>query len=54
MLGTAITISLIIGFVGGFLAYWACRVGYKALIEVLNEEKNTKKEPLAYTPTKVS
>lgn len=49
MLGTAITLSLLIGFTLGFMSYWACRVGYKALIEVLEDEKSTKKEPLAYT-----
>lgn len=52
MLGKAITISLVIGFILGFIAYHATRVGYKLLLEVL--EENTKKEPLAYTPTKVS
>lgn len=48
MLNVAITISLIIGFILGFVSYWACRVGYKALLEVL-EEKKQKKDPLAYS-----
>lgn len=54
MLSIAITISLIIGFLLGFIAYHATRVGYKLLIEALEEGKSIKKEPLAYTPTKVS
>lgn len=44
MLGKAITISLVIGFILGFIAYHATRVGYKLLLEVL--EESTKK-PLA-------
>ena len=48
MLSKAIALSLLIGFTLGFMSYWACRVGYKAVLEVL-EEKSTKKEPLAYT-----
>ena len=52
MLSVAITISLVIGFILGFIAYHATRSGYKLLLEVL--EENTQKEPLAYTPTKVS
>lgn len=48
MVGTAITLSLLIGFTLGFISYWACRVGYKEFIRVLEEEKSIKKEPLAY------
>lgn len=48
MLNAAITISLVIGFILGFIAYHATRVGYKLLLEVLEEEKSTKK-PLAYS-----
>lgn len=47
MVGTAITLSLLIGFTLGFISYWACRVGYKELMRVLEEEKNAKKIPLA-------
>lgn len=49
MVGTAITLSLLIGWLLGFVSYYAVRVGYKALIEVLEEEKMQKKESLAYT-----
>lgn len=49
MLSAAIAISLVIGFFIGFCSYWACRVGYKLLTEVLEEEKNAKKEPLEYS-----
>ncbi|MFL2134180.1 hypothetical protein [Desemzia sp. FAM 24101] len=44
MLSAAIIISLIIGWVLGFITYFAVRTGYKLLIEVLEE---TQKEPLA-------
>lgn len=40
----AISISAI-SFSLGFISFWACRVGYKALIEVLKEEN---KESEAY------
>lgn len=54
MLSIAITISLVIGWILGLLSYFGFRIGYKMLVEILEEEKSTKKEPLAYTPTKVS
>lgn len=47
MLGKAIAISLVIGWVLGFVTFFGVRSGYKLLLEVL--EENTKKEPLAYT-----
>lgn len=49
MLGTAILLSLLIGWFWGFVTYFGVRTGYKVLIEVLEEEKSAKKEPLAYT-----
>lgn len=42
----AITVSLFIGWILGFLSYWAVRTGIHALREVVNEEKDIKK-PLA-------
>lgn len=54
MLGTAIVSSLVIGWFLGFVTYFGVRTGYKEWMKVLEEEKSTKKEPLAYTPTKVS
>lgn len=46
MLSTAIVSSLIIGFVLGFIAYHATRVGVR---ECRSLKKWTKKEPLAYS-----
>lgn len=39
MLSAAITISLIIGWILGLLSYFGFRIGYKMLVEVLEEEK---------------
>lgn len=39
MLNAAITISLVIGFILGFIAYHATRVGYKLLKAELEEGK---------------
>lgn len=39
MLSIAITISLVIGWILGLLSYFGFRIGYKMLVEVLEEEK---------------
>lgn len=49
MLAEAIVISLIIGWFLGFITYFGFKTGYKLLMEVLEEEKMQKKEPLAST-----
>lgn len=49
MLGTSITISLIIGWFLGFISYFGFKIAYKEWMKVLEEEKSAKKEPLAYT-----
>lgn len=48
MLGIAMTV-FVLGFLLGFVTYFGVRTGYKEWMKVLEEEKSTKKEPLAYT-----
>lgn len=43
----AIVMSLIIGWFLGFVSYWACRVGYKTLMQELEEQAlEGEKKPL--------
>lgn len=51
MLSVAITISFVVGVIMGFMAYFACRMGYKEISNVLKQERSTKKRAFS-TPTK--
>lgn len=46
---TIVMTVFMIGFLIGFGTYFACRMGYKALMEILEEENSTKK--IAFSTT---